>query len=136
MMENELRDKTIVEYTAKPGAKARIHYVIQKEEGDSGEYLSEYMRDVYGGVCTKEFVLFFGETLQYYVTEEADGEEQLTESDSVQKSEMDYVRQESRFDKINDVIISRTMEDYDALDEALEDYYRAEYYNSRLFTLE
>lgn len=135
-LENELRDKTIVEYTAKPGAKARIHYVIQKEEGDSGEYLSEYMRDVYGGVCTKEFVLFFGETLQYYVTEEADGEEQLTESDSVQKSEMDYVRQESRFDKINDVIISRTMEDYDALDEALEDYYRAEYYNSRLFTLE
>ena len=73
------------------------------------------MRDVYGGVCTKEFVLFFGETLQYYVTEEADGEEQLTESDSVQKSEMDYVRQESRFDKINDVIISRTMEDYESL---------------------
>lgn len=135
-LEHVLRDRTIVEYVAKPGAKARIHYVIQKEEGEPGEYLSEYMRDIYGGVCTKEFVLFFGETLQYYITEEANGEEQLTESDAVSKSEMDTVRQESRYDKINDVIISRTMEDYEALEDALEDFCRTEFYNSRLFLLE
>ncbi len=65
----ELADKTIVEYHASFGNRARIHYVIFHENGESEEYASEYMREVYGGVCFKEFILFFGESLQYYITE-------------------------------------------------------------------
>jgi len=131
----ELADKTIIEYRVHPGGRARIHYVVLHDNGEAQEYLSEYMRDVYGGVCFKEFVLFFGETLQYYIMEESDGEEQLTESGNVQKSDIRNESDNSKYNLINDMVISKTLQDYDTLDGLLEEYYRKEYYNGQLFKL-
>ncbi len=131
----ELRDKTIIEYNVKPGAKARIHYVILREDGESEEYLAEYMRDIYGGVCVKEFVLFFGETLQYYITEEYGEEEQLTESGELQKNDIGVENHGDRYDLINDLVISKSLQDYDTFDTTLEHYYRLECYNEQLFRI-
>lgn len=128
-------DKTIIEYRANPGGRARIHYVITHENGESDEYIAEPMREVYGGVCFKEFILFFGENLQYYITEERDGEEQLTESGTLQKSDIRGVESDSRYHLVNDIMISKTLEDYDTMDNLLEEYYKKEFLNSRLFEL-
>lgn len=133
---SDMEDKTLIEYRARPGARARIHYLVVKENGDAGEYLSEYMREVFGGVCFKEFVLFFGEKLQYYIMEEKDGEEQLTESGTLQRNEFSDDAEESRFGLINDMVISKTMQDYDTLDKLLEEYFRREFFNGELFQLE
>ena len=131
----EMADKTIIEYKTRPGNRARIHYVILKENGEAENYLSEYMREVCGGVCFKEFVLFFGETLQYYIMEEDGESEQLTESGNVQKSDISSTPGSSKYDMINDMVISKTLQDYDTLDNLLEEYYRKEYYSEQLFTL-
>ncbi len=131
----EMGDKTIIEYRVRPGAKAKIYYVMLHDNGEAEEYLSEYMWDVAGGVCMKEFVLFFGETLQYYIMEEADGQEQLTESGTVQMSDIRNTVDTSRYGLINDMVISKTLQDYDTLDGLLEEYYRKDYYNERLFRL-
>lgn len=128
-------DKTIIEYRPRPGGRARIHYVVMGENGEADEYLSKYMEDVCGGVCFKDFVLFFGESLQYYITEEVDGEEQLTESGNLQKSDIGGEEHTNRYEMINDILISRTLQDYDTLDQLLEDYERKDYRNSRLFRL-
>ncbi len=129
-------DRTIVEYRTRPGGKARIHYVVMNESGEADEYLTEYMTDVYGGVCFKDFVLFFAETLQYYITEEYDGEEQLTESGTVQKSDIVGDAHGSRYDIINDMVICKTMQDYDTLDHLLENFYCREFWNKNLFWLQ
>lgn len=134
-MTKVLSDKTIVEYRVRPGGKARIHYVVMNENGEADEYLSEYMTDVYGGVCFKEFVLFFGENLQYYITEEYDGAEELTESGLIQKSDIGSYSNNNRYGVINDMLISKTLQDYDTLDQLLEDFYRKEYWNSKMFRL-
>ena len=134
-LKQDMMDKTIIEYHANPKNRACIHYVILHENGESDEYRSEYMRDVYGGICFKEFVLFFGESLQYYITEEKNGEAQLTESGILQKSDISDEPDDSKFNLINDIVISKTLQDYDTLDSLLEEYYRKEYYNSRLFEL-
>jgi hypothetical protein len=131
----EMADKTIVTYYANRRGRACIHYVIIYESGDSGEYVSEYMKDAYGGVCFKEFVLFFGEGLQYYITEELDGEEQLTESQIVQKSEASESGMDGRYQLVNDIVISRTMEDYDTMEELMEEYAKKEFMNRKLFAL-
>lgn len=132
----ELEDKVIVEYRTRPGWHARIHYVILQEDGESNEYLSENMRDVFGGVCVREFVLFFGETLQYFIEEELDGESQLTESGSVQRSdEEDAGNGTSKYAMINDIVISRSLQDYDTLENELENYFFREFCNESLFTL-
>uniref|UniRef100_UPI004055D5C7 DUF5717 family protein n=1 Tax=Acetatifactor sp. TaxID=1872090 RepID=UPI004055D5C7 len=129
-------DRTIVEYHARPGGKVRIHYVIINEHGEADEYLSEYMTPVYGGVCFKDFVLFFGENLQYYITEEFDGEEQLTESGTIQKSDIAAQNHSNRYEMINDINISKTLQDYNTLDKLLEELYRKEYWNKELFRLQ
>ena len=132
----ELLDKTIVEYRCNPGARATIHYVIMREDGEASEYLTEPMRDVCGGLCFKEFVLFFGESLQYYIMEEKDGEEQLTESGNLQKSDISAGSMDWRYEMLNDILISRTLEDFDTLDGLLDEYHRREYLGEHLFALQ
>lgn len=130
-----MNDKTVVEYHACPGSRACIHYVILHESGEAGEYVAEYMKEAYGGVFFKEFVLFFGESLQYYITEEKDGGEQLTESAAVQKSDAAGSEEDGRYRLINDIVISKTLQDYETMDDLLEEYYKKDYFNQRLFEL-
>ncbi len=134
-MQQELEDKTLLEYRAQPGSKARVHYVLLHENGESEDYVCEYMREVYGGVFAKEFILFFGESLQYYITEERDGREQLTVSGTLLKSDSPGGEGNSRFQLINDILISKSLQDTDTLDNLLEEYYRKDYLGGRLFRL-
>ncbi len=134
-VQQELEDKTILEYRAYPGSKARVHHVLLHENGESEEYTSEYMREAYGGVFFKEFILFFGESIQYYITEERNGKEQLTVSGTLQKKDTPGGEGNSRFQLINDIIISKNLQDADTLDNLLEEYYRKDYLGGRLFGL-
>ncbi|MBQ7359118.1 MAG: hypothetical protein IJW63_03365 [Lachnospiraceae bacterium] len=134
-MLNRMLDKTIIEYRVKPGSKAIIHYVLQRDETDNGEYLTEEMEEAYGGVCYKVFTLFFGESLQYYVVEETDGEEQLTESGTIQKSDIESTEGTGKYGVINDMLISRTLRDYETMDALMEEYYHKDFMAQELFKL-
>lgn len=135
-VQQELADKTVVEYRATPGSRASIHYVITCDDCIAEEYVSEYMREVYGGVCFKEFILFFGESLQYYITEEREGSEaQLTESSTLQKGDIRGDDGDSRYQLVNDIVISRSMQDMETMDNLLEEYYRKDFLNGKLFQL-
>lgn len=131
----EMADKTIIEYRAEPGTRVCIHYVLLHENGESDEYSLEYMREAYAGVYFKEFILFFGENLQYYITEEKGGEEQLTESGTLRKNDIRGNEAESRYHLVNDIVLSKTLEDFDTMDNLLEEYYKKEFINGRLFEL-
>lgn len=132
---NQLSDRVIVEYKAHPDARAIIHYCMEAPEDTEPEYLTEEMRDAIGGVCFKEFVLFFGENLQYYIVEEQGGNEQLTVSAAIQKSDMGSWNLESKFNLINDICISNTLQDYETVDKLLEEYEYTEYLKNGLFRL-
>ena len=134
-LQQELADKTVVEYRTAPGCRSCIHYIILQDNDESQEYSSEYMREVYGGVCFKEFILFFGETLQYYITEERDGESRITEKGSIQKSDDLGDVGDSRYRMVNDIVISSALRDSDTMDDLLEEYFRKDYLYGRLFHL-
>lgn len=135
LMMGKILDKTIVEYRAHPGARAVIHYVIEASGDDEGEYVTEEMNHVYGGVYFMAFPLFFGECLQYYIVEELNGEEHLTESGTIQKSDIDAAVTEGKFYIINDIVIGNTLQDYNTVDNLLEEYYYKDYMCQRLFRL-
>lgn len=135
-MMQQFADKTIIEYRAHPDSKAILHYMIEKEDGEVGEYRTEEMKNIFGGVCEKEFVLFFGETLQYYIMEEYNGKEQLTESNSIQKSDIMEETMQTKFSMLNDMVISKTLQDYDTVDVLLEEYFQREFKNEKLFYLQ
>lgn len=126
-------DKVFVEYKGTPNGKAVLHYVVELGDGEGGEYCKEEMRNVYGGIYCKEFVLFYGEVLQYYIMEEVDGKPQLTESNTIQKTDMARGGEDSRYSMLNDIAISKTMQDYETLDELMEEYYKKTYLVENLF---
>ena len=132
-----LQDKAILEYRAKPGHRVTIHYLIRREDGKEQEYCKETMRDMFAGICVKEFILFFGERLQYYITEETDGKEQVTESGTISKNDgSSKLYTGSRFHLLNDIMIGKTMQDYDTVDTLLEEYYKKDFMTDKLFTLQ
>ena len=124
----EYMDKT------KPESKVVIHYVLEKEEGPH-EYLKEEMQNMYGGIYVKSFVLFFGESLQYYITEECERKEQLTESGTISKSDLGFSTKESRFNLLNDLVISKTLQDYETFDKILEEFLRNDFLVQKLFKI-
>lgn len=137
-MERELApimDRTFIEYHGHPNSVVRIHYLLTQDNGDEDLYITEEMRHVYGGVFSKEFVLFFGESLQYYIMEERGRVEQLMESGELQKGDATEPEQDGRFARINDMTVSRGLRDYAMLDQQMEEFYRAEFYNRQLFRL-
>lgn len=126
-------DKTMVEYRAKDGNRAVIHYVIEREGHNENEYIKEEMRNMYGGVCVKEFTLFFGESLQYYIMEIEDGKEQLTESGTFSRSDTDMSQHAGRYNLINDIAMGRTLNDYDTMENLLFEYFDHAYLLEELF---
>lgn len=132
---DEYQDKTIIEYRAKPGCRAVIHYMIQDEGSPEKEYSTEEMRDMFAGICIKEFVVFFGERLQYYITEESEKGSQPTRSNSISASDLEQDDFESRFTVLNDIMIGKTLHDYDTVNDLLLQYYRQEFVVDSLFKL-
>lgn len=135
-MSKHFYDRTIVEYQAHPDSTVTLHYMVEKEGEQEAEYVTEELHPVFEGLCAREFILFFGETLQYYIMEERDGAEQLTESGTIRKSDIGKEVLESRFSRINDLVISQTLQDFDTLDSMMEEYYQTDYYADHLFRLQ
>ena len=129
-------DRTIIDYRVSEGGGAIIHYTFADPDSDDGDYKEERMREVCGGVCFKEFVLFFGESIQYYITEETSNGSELKTSGVLRKN--DYLGPEgnSRFGIISDMLVSNTMKDFDTFDRLYAEYYKKEFLNRKLFKLE
>ena len=128
-----LADKTLVSYKTNPKTRVVIHYVKNDDSNDKPEYIREEMKEIYFGVFVKEFVLFYGEKLQYYITEEQENKEQLTESGILQKEENKEFDKISRYQMINEMAIGENLQDYDTVYQILEEYWRMEFIVDKVF---
>ena len=130
-----LADKTLVSYKTAPKSRVVIHYLKNYESEENAGYIREEMEEVYFGVYVKEFVLFYGEKLQYYITEEAENQEQLTESGILQKEEHKESDKMSRYQLINEMAMGEYLQDYDTVFQLLEEYLRCEFVADQVFHL-
>jgi hypothetical protein len=128
-------DKTIIEYRTNPNYRVMLHYILEDGREGDGNYHTEEMRNMFGGVFTREFILFFGENLQYYITEEQNGKEVLTASDSLSVSDTSDSRIESRYTMLNDMVVSRTVKDDNTLLDIMREYVEADAFAHRVFKL-
>ena len=110
--------------------------MLESKEVQGGEYHTTEMKDVYGGVCCCTFSLFFGEKLLYYITEEAGDQEELTESGSVSRNDMGRDGFNCRFEMLNDIMISETLQDYETMNSMLMEYEKTDYMQELLFELQ
>lgn len=128
-------DKTIIEYRTNPNYRVTLHYIMENSKDGTEGYHTEEMRNMFGGVFSREFILFFGENLQYYITEEQSGREVFTASDSISISDTSEPNVESRYTMLNDMVVSNTVQDDDTLLEIMKDYVEADAFAHRVFKL-
>lgn len=132
---HQFADKTMLEYRVKDGNQAVIHYLLEKEGNAQGEYMKEEMPEMFGGICVKQFILFFGEHLQYYITETENGKENLTQSGTLSRNETGGEQKEGRYGMLNDIAIGRNLHDYDTMESLLYEYFEKDYIVKELFQM-
>ena len=123
-----------IEYRTNPRNRVVLHYILADDEDDD-LYRTEEMRNMYGGIFSKEFMLFFGEKLQYYVTEEHNGREMLTLSDSVSVEETINDGTDSRYNILNSMVVAKTLQDDATLMDLMEEYVEEDSFAERVFNI-
>ncbi|MDF2589231.1 MAG: hypothetical protein K0S41_3072 [Anaerocolumna sp.] len=128
-----LVDKYYIEYITNPKHKVTIHYRLESKNSDI-EFTSELMKNVYHGIHMKEFILFYNESIQYYITEE-DEEEQttITESVSVQLDQEMMLDEDTRYNHINFMLTAMDMQDDKSLVDSMSNYIKTSYTIKKLF---
>lgn len=126
-----MADKQYVEYHTHPESRVTISYLFDNT-GDE-RFLKEEMRHIGYGVFVKEFILFYEEMLQYYITEERNGEEQITESFYRSLDAVKVHDETTKYGQINLILTAQDMKDEKTTIDMLESYYRMEYTINRLF---
>lgn len=131
-----IADAELIEYKGNPESTVTIHYMINRDGKENTDYIREEMKNMYGGIFVKEVLLFFGETLQYYVTEAYANKEQLTESGTIQKSDSLSDTATDRYGLVNDIAVAATLKDYSTAKELLEEYAKKEFLAESMFRLQ
>jgi hypothetical protein len=111
-----------VECRTKAGNQVTIHYILDRPGTESGVYCHELMTEIYPGIFQKDFRLFWGEVLQYYITEEQGDEESLILSGRLEQAETMEKNGHGRFHLLNDIALAMELRDYDTADSLAEEY--------------
>ena len=117
----DIIDKTMVEYRTDPSHKVVIHYVYEDDKKHKS-YVSEEMNNVYEGIFVKSFVLFNGESINYYISEEKEDGENNTETARIVNNGINPYSSRGRYEAINDIIASRKEHDNETLKKLIHTY--------------
>lgn len=127
-----LYDKAFLQYESTPGTHVVLHY---SRDEDGEEFNSEDMVEMYDGIYVKTFVIFFGEMIRYYITEEHDNSIEVKESNRLTCNNIPGDNDHSRYDLINEMIISDTLSDETTLKSNIDEYKRLDAATKQLFKL-
>lgn len=129
-----LIDKTFVEYHASGDSRVFIHYQLETGDLEAKDYLVSEMTSLYSGVFIKDFILFYGEKIKYYITEENNGETKVNESKCLVREEDGLSSNNTRFGMLNDMMVCADMKEENTLRELTMQYAAALELNDSIFS--
>ena len=132
VLKYHLYDKVFLEYRTNPHNHVMLHY-SRDEDGEN--FIKEDMLDVYDGIFVKSFIMFFGEAVQYYISEEHGSEIQVTESSRIVNNDVYNKNDVSRYNLINQMLISNTLQEEQELYRAMKQYAGYEDVTKNIFKL-
>ena len=121
LIEQQLWDKTLIEYKGQKGSRVMLYYQLQKGGEEPADYSTEVLTPMYENLYVKKFVLFANEQLKYYFKETIDGNSYRSDKETcVRETEPG---EQGRYGRLNDILTEsdlkarrRKMQEY-----ALED---------------
>lgn len=116
-------------YRSEREGNVRINYLA----GEDGDYICENMKMVYPGIYTRSFLQFYGDSLQYYISEKVDGRENLTGSVSMVSDEVSDDSATGKYRVINDMLMCMKSGEEESLLKLMEVYSHKNYVTSKIF---
>lgn len=115
-------EQTYVEYYSKKQQKVMIHFVTGQSDFEEQNYYTEEMTEVYPGIYQKEFRIFWGDSIPYYITMVVEGTEQFCEKGQLELVENTTLSRNGRYRFINEIAMAFALSDYESTDELMEEY--------------
>lgn len=114
-------DRAVIEYRTVPDCNVFIHYTTSEEDGS--EYETSKMEPFFGGVYTKQLILFYGEHVMYYISEENEKGTNITESKNYYLGDDVVCTDSTSYGSINDILRCMDMKDEASVKELTKNYY-------------
>ncbi len=129
---SKILDKTMVEYRTNPNNRVVIHYTYEDAK-HKRNYITEDMKNVYEGIFVKPFILFYGESITYYITEEENDSVVATKPEVLTNKKIDTDKLQGRYEMLNDIITSRNEHDNPAFGRLIHKYAVTDYVAEQIF---
>lgn len=126
-----LEDKRLIEYRTNPKHRVTLHYSYRV--AGKRQQRDVPMRDICYGIFVKELVLFYGETIEYVISDESAEGSIVSEKTTLVGTLDKNADSTSRFAQINRIIASKKEGDRDKALELLDRYIKDEFAISQLF---
>ncbi len=124
-------DQYFITHNTDPGKRVYINYRLLNRSGQ--EYITQRMPNVFMGIHIKEFILFYHEELQYFITEETDDEIVTGEINHLRYPCENFEEDESNYNQINSMLMAMEKQEEDLLLDKMESYVKKEYMISECF---
>lgn len=131
-----LEDKYFVEYRTNPAHKVVLHYVIETPREKSCSYVAERLYPLEPGIFVREFTLFFGERLTWFITEvQDDGTELSTPDHSYLEEEEERLATGTKYADIYEMARALSERDLPELEKQMMEYGKKNFMVESLFSL-
>ena len=131
----QIIDKTFVEYRTNPKHKVYLHYCLGEEGQEAEEFQVESMKNLYEGIFSKEFTLFYGDQLTYYMTEEWEDEVITSEKKVIMGMPSMKKHYQNKFERLNQLRTQYYAKDEEKFMSSIQDYVEEVYMIENIFTL-
>ena len=138
-----IKNSIFIEYRTQPQSQVYTHYTYDDDSVEESSYEIREMKEMYDGIHVSMFQLFYGETIQYYITEnylEDDGvvREHVTQSGTLSglsetSAEAGKQGTDDRFSILNDILLSISVQDEVTAQQLTEDYVYQDFCVRELF---
>lgn len=132
ILKYHLYDKVILEYRTGMDKHVVLHY---SGDEDEEEFHTEDMVNVYEGIFVTQFVMFFGEMIRYYITEEKEGQVVVVQNSRLVNSNIYNLKDNSRFHLINQMLMTGSLMEEEQLIDYMNRYVELDDLTKKAFKL-
>lgn len=128
----QMDDKQFIQVQYPAGARVTIHYRLIRDKDTGENFKSEPMKNMYQGIFVKEFLLFYDEILEYYLTVELPDDTRQTEKKLLTMEES-LQEGNTKYQLINQMLAGRKLGRRDQTEKAMEQYLQREHFARKMF---
>lgn len=131
----QVEDRVFVEEQCKPDDGVMIYYCLHgKDQKEEPVFRCEPMREIYPGIFSKEYLLFYGERLNYYLVWKENREQHKTPIREITHRE-GKTEGKTKYQLINQMLAAKAVGNEEVYRESVQQYLKKEHFVEKVFRM-